>query len=340
MANDYHYCQTPESLHPLLEALKTTSCVVLGCEGVDLGREGGSITILSLLLAPLEDEQTKPYILDLKTLESDKPSLTLLFDALASGTILKVTFDGRRDGLALRALGYELAQSRCVLDMQLAMVMKRVEIDGETCEEQIERLRGWLAYRELEQHSQMYELIHKLPSLEMALIDIFEHDESHENIAEPLRAKTAHGIYHSSWGDRPLDIKYLEYAAAVVRLISQLYHRFHDDGMLARLTELQSATTRFLASAGKAEVEMYNAHRLLPLDVLKPRAAGPTYQCDGCRLTLGSDAFSKSARLMLNKKKERLCWVCRAVKIHEETNRNRYDSDGDPYAYDSDDDPW
>ncbi len=154
-------CDTSSKCEEALPVLQSSPILILDCEGQDLGVVGGSLSIITLRTTT-SNPQT--YLIDVKSLST--VTLNEVFDLLSSVKVQKIVFDGRADFSAFyHEYGVELYN---VLDMQLVDIKSR-EARGENSEEQLKRLCGAFAPREVWKNRDLYEQVHKLSSLEKCL---------------------------------------------------------------------------------------------------------------------------------------------------------------------------
>lgn len=159
MSLPINYCDSDASVQAAAETLSGASLIVLDCEGVDLGRPGGSLSIITLCGV---ETDSSTYIIDVSAL--DKLSLKPVLALLTNESIPKVVFDGRRDAIALSEhCDVEIAGD--VLDLQLGDVSWRSDIARETQSDQLARLRAYVPEGEISSSAKLYWKIHKLSNL-------------------------------------------------------------------------------------------------------------------------------------------------------------------------------
>jgi exonuclease 3'-5' domain-containing protein 1 len=170
-------CDAYNVLKEALLNIQTSSTLILDCEGVRLGRRGGSLSLITLRTTAPSLAQT--YLIDVVRLS--RPALQPIFDILCSHRVLKVTFDGRMDFSALyHGHGIELQR---VLDLQLVDVASR----NESQKKHLERLGKYLNRGEINANKRMYVDVHKLSGLAEC---VQEH-----SVAGPLGVPKGHGEY-------------------------------------------------------------------------------------------------------------------------------------------------
>lgn len=171
-------CDTSSKCEEALTVLRSSPILILDCEGQDLGVVGGALSIITLRTTTANPQT---YLIDVKSLSTT--ALNEVFDLLSSTKIQKIVFDGRADFSAFyHEYGVELFN---VLDMQLVDIKSR-EARGEKSEEQLKRLCGAFAPREVWKNRKLYEQVHKLSSLEKCLR---EHQCTRSKDGSDLRPK-------------------------------------------------------------------------------------------------------------------------------------------------------
>ncbi len=162
--DDYILCADDHSLEEAIGALKSSPEVMMDCEGVDLGQQGGLLSLISL--RTMGTEPSKTYLIDVFSLTNDK--LRPLFDIIQSTSPTKIVFDGRMDFSELyHGSGITL---HGVLDLQLVDVDSRRQ-RGEDEDEQLRRLSPYLHRREIFGQRNSYTKVHKLCGLGQCLTE-------------------------------------------------------------------------------------------------------------------------------------------------------------------------
>lgn len=163
----YVYCDSATRLSRLNKQLRQCKILCLDCEGVELGKQDGTITIVTICPNPTEASPTI-YIVDL--LNIPHISLRPIIEALNNPEIVKVMFDGRRDHLALSKYLHANISSN-VNDLQIAIIMRRIHILKEGEIEQFAHLRGFLYEGQLEGWKPFLKNVHRLPSLQSGIAE-------------------------------------------------------------------------------------------------------------------------------------------------------------------------
>ena len=299
-------CDTDSKCEEALPALRSSPTLILDCEGRDLGVVGGALSIV-ILRTTTTDAQT--YLIDIKSLSAT--ARNDIFDLLSSPKVRKIVFDGRADFSALyHEYGIELHN---VVDMQLVDIKSRHAL-GEKPDEQLKRLCGAFAPREIWRNKELYKQVHKLSSLERCLR---EHQCLQSNHGSALRPKGMRILFlilarprltpvivdHQDWMERPLSPEYLDYAARDARLIHVLFETFTTAGWTELLTldESMRYVTLHKHSQPKDD-DHYKSHSLLPLGILNPLSR----KCVGCERQLPFESFA-------NTNSGGQCYVCMAI---------------------------
>ena len=159
--DDYILCDSPSRLDDALERLKSSPCIILDCEGKDLGREGGCLSLISIRTVA---SSPQTFLIDAVLLED--PTLRPLFDLLESLVPTKIVFDGRMDFSELyHAFHITLTG---VQDLQLADLNSR-RMRGESEDDQLRRLSPYLHRREVFGQRKSYLQVQKLSGLSRCL---------------------------------------------------------------------------------------------------------------------------------------------------------------------------
>ena len=160
--DDYILCVDDRSFEDAIDAIKSSSELILDCEGENLGHQGSSLSLISL--RTIDSESSKTYLFDAISITND--TLRPLFDILQSHSVTKIVFDGRMDFSELyHGRGVDLHN---VLDLQLVDVDSRRQ-RGEDEDEQLGRLSPYLHRREIMGQVSSYSKVHKLCGLEQCL---------------------------------------------------------------------------------------------------------------------------------------------------------------------------
>jgi len=313
--DDYILCVDDRSFEDAIDAIKSSSELILDCEGENLGHQGSSLSLISL--RTIDSESSKTYLFDAISITND--TLRPLFDILQSHSVTKIVYDGRMDFSELyHGRGVDL---RNVLDLQLVDVDSRRQ-RGEDQDEQLGRLSPYLHRREIMGQAGSYSKVHKLCGLQQCLR---EHKLIDDGEYKP--------VPHNSWLKRPLPEEYLCYAARDVYFIGRLYNHFRQGSYISDgLLDKSYRYVTIWRDAKPESTDDFRCHGLLPLGILDYHSHALTRSCMGCRRDLPEGAYSKSAWKGMSK---RQCWVCRAISVRQ-TLHQGWDREVDDY-YESDD---
>lgn len=155
-------CDDVTAVTEAIKALQSYSYIACDCEGLSLGEERGSFSLIALGGISTSDvDSIQVYLFD--AIKLGKDGLQPVFELLGSDERKKVVFDGRMDYSELyhRYNGAELAP---VLDLQLADVESRA-LRGEGEDRQLARLSPYCHRNEVQSQPQSYRLVHRLSGL-------------------------------------------------------------------------------------------------------------------------------------------------------------------------------
>lgn len=154
-------CDNVSSMNAAVSALRSSSYIVCDCEGVDLGSQGGSLSIIQLAALPSEGNPDPPvFLIDAIALSDAK--LQPVYKLLRSETHTKIMYDARSDWSEFyHRHGVELTH---VLDLQLADIDSRT-VRGETQEQQLERLPPFCSAEEIKNYRALYTMVQRLKGL-------------------------------------------------------------------------------------------------------------------------------------------------------------------------------
>lgn len=147
---NYTICSTYAAVATATALLSASKLLFLDCEARDIARPGGVLSLISI-----SDANARTIFLIDAIVLTDRthPSLQAFLELLAREDVTKVMWDGRSDAIELRdTYGVEL---HGVLDLQLAEVMSRIYVRGETDGVRLWRLaRGY--FRNVKQDVVLY----------------------------------------------------------------------------------------------------------------------------------------------------------------------------------------
>ncbi|KAK7434204.1 hypothetical protein VKT23_020334 [Stygiomarasmius scandens] len=292
-------CSDPDSVKEAVDALSSCSTIILDCEALSLGNQGGTLSLISLRTTPVSSART--FIIDAVALSSEE--LQPILDLIQSNAIQKVVFDGRMDYCAFYFEYNTRIQN--VIDLQLADIQSRT-LRGEATISQRNRLIGYLLRSEVNgRRKGRYEQIHVLAGIARCLRD---HD---------LQVQDKSVLDHSRWLERPLPPLYLSYAAHDVYIIGIIYNHFLQKNYLGKSLAAQSARYASIwENSQPREGDVYRRNPLLPLEILSTNSSltQHTRVCSGCERSLTDRSFDGNGTK---------CWVCMAVDVSEGSKTER-----------------
>lgn len=130
------FCDTAATFRFAISILQRSQYLILDCEGHDLGRAGGSVTLICVG-TPLAEHI---FLFDVISPFLSRLDIAALLSLFTDKNLLKVVWDGRMDYLELWST-YGIALES-VLDLQVAEVVSRRTVRGETDAERIKRLKN------------------------------------------------------------------------------------------------------------------------------------------------------------------------------------------------------
>lgn len=150
----YVYCDSPAKYASAVWSLRAESYLILDCEGYNLGRAGGCVTLICVG-SPFAEHI---FLFDLLSPIISQHDIYPLLQLLCDPSILKVVWDGRMDYLEIFTT-YGVALDG-VLDLQVAEVVSRSSIRGKGEKDRIARLpKSYLYSRNSEQYRDLYAVI-------------------------------------------------------------------------------------------------------------------------------------------------------------------------------------
>ncbi|ESK82982.1 3 -5 exonuclease and kh-i domain-containing protein [Moniliophthora roreri MCA 2997] len=248
-------CDTTTSLTPALDVLRASNVLILDCEGDELGKQGGTLSMI-VLRTTSSNPPPQTYLIDVTRLSSS--DLRPVYDLLESEAATKVVFDGRMDYSAL--FHEKSVDTKKVLDMQLADVRSRI-VRGEDQEGRLERLRGFIHWPDVKGQPDLYKRVQRLNSLRACMK---EHGVEVEGSGDIT-------VTHKDWMTRPLPERYIQYAASDALLIHALYDKFKRSGYIDSSLTYQSMRyiTIWKSKQLRRGQDERLAHPLLPLGILE-----------------------------------------------------------------------
>jgi len=286
---NYVYCDSPATYASAVWVLRTAPYLILDCEGYNLGRAGGSVTLICVgtpfaehiflfdLLSPLITGRDVYYLLQL----------------LCDPTLLKIVWDGRMDYLEILT-SYGVALEG-VLDLQVVEVASRQAVRGERDRDRLERLgRSYISQQLAKKPEQMQDL-HAVIGLQRCWVDCGYAREVGKD-PEVMSMHKNRGC--DMWLRRPLTEQLLQYAAKDILLIGVLYPHFDRNGWIPKddtgYNRLMRQCKRYISAhreQGKSpETDVFRPCAIMPLDTLT-EPFGPLHRCHACNRSLSVATF-------------------------------------------------
>ncbi len=157
---NYVYCDRPQSFANAVQFLRMAPYLILDCEGKNLGRAGGSVTLICVG-TPFAEYIFLFDVLSPFLTRYDIDGLLALFQDKG---VLKVVWDGRMDFLEIwSTFGVPL---RGVLDLQIAEVMSRYQVRGEGDDGRLRRLQQSLHIPASQKWHERYDYLHPVVGLQ------------------------------------------------------------------------------------------------------------------------------------------------------------------------------
>ena len=157
---NYVYCDRPNSFANAVYFLRSAPYLIVDCEGENLGRSGGSVTLICVG-TPFAEYIFLFDVLSPCITRDDIQGLLALFQ---DKSLLKVVWDGRMDFLEIWST-YGVAM-RGVLDLQIAEVMSRYQVRGEEDDGRLRRLQHSLCIPPSKKWHNRYDYLHAVVGLQ------------------------------------------------------------------------------------------------------------------------------------------------------------------------------
>ena len=157
----YYMCNTFADCHFAYQILYQAPFLILDCEGNNLGRAGGCVSLICVG-TPLAEHI---FIFDTLSPALSPRDFAPLWHLFSSPVIVKIVWDGRMDYLELwSSYGVRL---ECVLDLQVAEVVSRTTMRGEGEQHRLGRLAtSFFSKNAVQKHKEQYEGINVLIGLQ------------------------------------------------------------------------------------------------------------------------------------------------------------------------------
>lgn len=162
---NYVYCDSPATYASAVWMLRSAPYLILDCEGYNLGRAGGCVTLICVG-TPFAEHI---FLFDLLSPLITSREVYFLLHLLCNPTLLKVVWDGRMDYLEiLTSYGVALGG---VLDLQVAEVASRQTVRGEGDDDRLNRLRRSYISQQLAKKSEQLQDLHAVIGLQRCWTD-------------------------------------------------------------------------------------------------------------------------------------------------------------------------
>ncbi|CAL1710956.1 unnamed protein product [Somion occarium] len=287
---NYTFCYTPESFDYAMSILSRSSFLILDCEGNNLGRAKGSISLICVG-TPLAEQI---FLIDTLSPSLSPGHLENLWQLFRDPRIIKVVWDGRMDFLEIwSTFGVPL---QGVLDLQVVEVVSRFTMRGEGEMERLERLtRSGFSRIAVFNYRLQYTGLNALIGLQRCC----EESGFGEKFCKDPEVKQMHKDNKSDvWMQRPLTEQLLQYAAKDIQLISMICTDFIQKGWIPSdphaYYHLLAQCARYVSAhreQGKSgETDAFRPTAIMPLDVLT-EPWGMQHQCVACRRSLSVSCY-------------------------------------------------
>ncbi|KAA1472690.1 hypothetical protein DENSPDRAFT_196867 [Dentipellis sp. KUC8613] len=310
-------CATWASVTDAVDVLLRYPYVALDTEGQSIGTIGGALSLLCLG-TPVPGPSQQIFVMDMVALRTVPGALKTLRSFLELPFIVKIVFDGRMDSVELfHTLEVSLTN---VLDLQVAEVLARRTIRGESDRQRHERLaRGGFGFRVVRVYRTSLEGLHMVSGMQRLLEDL-----GMDNIVQKDTEVVA--MHRANRGDlwmiRPLPQKLLQYAANDICIIAYLFETFRRIGYVPSATndlmDLIGKCDQYVSRNGHVGLRTARDNEFRPKGLLMEaaleRPRGVTYDCAGCGLDFPIACYqvqiARSARL-----RKSHCRLCDAIVL-------------------------
>ncbi|KAH8103371.1 ribonuclease H-like domain-containing protein [Cristinia sonorae] len=308
----YLICNTAADCHLAYQILYRASFLILDCEGNNLGRAGGCVTLICVG-TPLAENI---FLFDTLSPALSPRDLDPLWQLFSSPLILKIVWDGRMDYLELWS-SYKV-RLEGVLDLQVAEVVSRVTMRGEGEEHRLGRLaNSYFSKNAVQKHGEQYEGINVLIGLQQCCQ---ESGLGEEFVKDPEVKQMHKDKKADMWTQRPLPGKLLQYAAKDIQLISMLCTVFIQRCWIPSLpgpyNTLLAQCARYVSAhveQGKSEeTDPFRPTGLMPLDVLT-QPWGLQYKCTGCNRSLSMSCYTLDDSDGFYRRRRTRCNLCHVL---------------------------
>ncbi|KAH8827426.1 hypothetical protein DL96DRAFT_1465275 [Flagelloscypha sp. PMI_526] len=290
-APDYILCADDISVLHALHNLSKSSIVIFDCEGDALGREGGSLSIITLRVYGTT-ASPGTYLIDAFSISPAVLRKVIAF--IVAPTPLKVVFDGRMDFTEIYFTWKVRPSIGAVLDLTLLELSSRQDSQLLETERLLYNMRPDAAMAQQQKNK-------RDPSKVKILIGLVRCARERKLVTYVPYVR----VDHTAWLDRPLTQTQLEYAAMDALLIEKLYTHLYRLGYISIpgsspflwTTQTSYRFVTMWMDVRKPPIgNIYFGHCLLPLGIIDPvLPASITRRCEKCQRQLLPTAFSQGA---------------------------------------------
>ncbi|KAI0026573.1 hypothetical protein K488DRAFT_75240 [Vararia minispora EC-137] len=315
----YEVCTTPSSVLTAVRVLSQHRSIFLDCQGMSIGHIDGALSLLSLG-TPLEGRDKKHqriFLIDTLALAGfpDTSVLYSLRDLLSSQATVKIIWDGRMDEIELRhVLGVGIAHSP-VIDLQVAEIIGRRKVLGESDYQRKIRLgkRAGL-FPLLRSCPALFEGMHVVMTLGKCVEKYLPHTalKKDPNVTSLQSRKEMFRFL-----ERPVPGFILDHSATNIRMLARLFDSFSSRQIVPRghaLRMLMQMSARRVSRNGlTTRVDASSPFRvegLLLLDSIMAPAEAEMIDCTACGARLPTSSFLRKGQL-----RREQCRLCVALSL-------------------------
>ncbi|KAH7915527.1 ribonuclease H-like domain-containing protein [Hygrophoropsis aurantiaca] len=318
--DNYLYCNKPGSINYALRYLQNSPYLILDCEGKDIGRTDGVLSLMCIGTANAEHI----FVFDVIALRPFYALMVPLLDMLRNPLVHKIMWDCRNDFLEIS--GVYGIQIEGIIDLQLAEVESRRIFRGEKEWRREGRISAGgrrLPVRVVKDDKDLFKDVHVVQGMDACLREC--HLATGAKDPEIVAMHRANGSVF--WLERPLRRKLLVYASHDIQMLADLYSHFLEvDWITTRsIPLLLDQGARYAQAAyvqGRvSEGHVFGSSALLPLDVLK-EPLGILAPCAGCRRMQSLHCFTlvKRGKQVKTWLKSNICRICQIKTMMRDVN--------------------
>ncbi|CAL1709437.1 unnamed protein product [Somion occarium] len=217
--------------------LSQSPYLVVDCEGRDIGRSNGQLSLLAIGTARAEHV----FLFDVLNIrDATEPSLSALLSLLSEASIPKIMWDGRCDYLEILLLyGVQMKE---IWDLQVAEIASQA-LRGEGESKRMAELahRGGYTWKVVSRESHLFQGIYMVNGL----AGIARKFHLTNELAKNPEVVAMHKAGESErWMERPLSPQLLQYSANDIYLIATAFTFFEDNGWI--LPDLSAQSARYI----------------------------------------------------------------------------------------------